>query len=94
MTKSAAPTAGPPPPEEGEQGEVFAFLADPRAHAGGGPVKRIDTQGAAVFLAGDDAYKALRAIRLPFLDFSTGAAPPAKRKSPPIATTRPESISA
>jgi len=71
MTKSAAPTAGPPPPEEGEQGEVFAFLADPRAHAGGGPVKRIDTQGAAVFLAGDDAYKALRAIRLPFLDFST-----------------------
>jgi aminoglycoside phosphotransferase family enzyme/predicted kinase len=71
MTKSDAPTAGPPPPEEGGPSEVFAFLADPSAYGGIGPVKRIDTQGAAVFLAGDDAYKALRAIRLPFLDFST-----------------------
>ncbi len=71
MTKSSAPIAGPPPPEDGGQSEVFAFLADPRAHGGGGPVKRIDTQSAAVFLAGGDAYKALRAIRLPFLDFST-----------------------
>jgi len=71
MTKSSAPTAGPPTPAEGDQSEVFAFLADPAAHGGIGPVTRIDTQGAAVFLAGDDAYKALRAIRLPFLDFST-----------------------
>jgi hypothetical protein len=71
MSKSDAPTAGPPPPEDGEQAEVFAFLADPSAHGGVGPVERIDTQSAAVFLAGDDAYKALRAIRLPFLDFST-----------------------
>lgn len=71
MTNRNAPTAGPPPPEEDDASEVFAFLADPRAHGGVGPVKRIDTQGAAVFLAGDDAYKALRAIRLPFLDFST-----------------------
>jgi aminoglycoside phosphotransferase family enzyme/predicted kinase len=71
MTKSSAPTTGPPPPEEGDQSEVFAFLADPSAHGGVGPVKRIDTQSAVVFLAGDDAYKALRAIRLPFLNFST-----------------------
>jgi hypothetical protein len=71
MTKSSAPAADPPPPQEGDQSEVFAFLADLRAHGGTGPVKRIDTQSAAVFLAGDDAYKALRAIRLPFLDFST-----------------------
>jgi aminoglycoside phosphotransferase family enzyme/predicted kinase len=71
MSKSDAPIAGPPPPEEGEQSAVFAFLADPRAHGGVGPVTRIDTQSAAVFLAGDNAYKALRAIRLPFLDFST-----------------------
>jgi len=71
MTKCDAPTADPPPPDEGGQSEVFAFLADPRAYSGVGPVKRVDTQGAAVFLAGDDAYKALRAIRLPFLDFST-----------------------
>jgi aminoglycoside phosphotransferase family enzyme/cytidylate kinase len=71
MTDPAPPAAGPPPPQEGDQSEVFAFLADPCAHCGVGPVKRIDTQSAAVFLAGDDAYKAPRAIRLPFLDFST-----------------------
>lgn len=70
MTNRNATTAGRPP-EEGDQPEVFAFLADPRAHDGVGPVERIDTQSAAVFLAGDDAYKAPRAIRLPFLDFST-----------------------
>jgi hypothetical protein len=71
MTNPDAPTAGPPPPEEGDASEVFAFLADPRAHGGAGPVTRIDTQSAAVFLAADNAYKVLRAIRLPFLDFST-----------------------
>ena len=70
MTDPDAPIADPSP-EEDDPSEVFAFLADPRAHRGIGPVTRIDTQSAAVFLAGDDAYKALRAIRLPFLDFST-----------------------
>jgi len=70
MINRNAPTAGPPP-EEGDQPEVFAFLADPRAHGGVGSVKQIDTQSAAIFLAGDNAYKALRAIRLPFLDFLT-----------------------
>ena len=71
MTERNPPTAGPPPPVDGDQAELFAFLADPNACDGIGPVTRIDAQGAAVFLAGDDAYKALRAIRLPFLDFST-----------------------
>jgi len=71
MTESSAPTASPPPPEEGDQSEAFAFLADPGAYGRVGPVKRIDTQSAVVFLAGGDAYKARRAIRLPFLDFST-----------------------
>jgi len=71
MTDPDAPAAQPTPPDEGGQSEIFAFLADPRVHGGVGPVKRIDTQGAAVFLAGGDAYKTLRAIRLPFLDFST-----------------------
>ena len=33
--------------------------------------KRIDTQGAVVFLIGDEAVKIRRAIRLPFLDYST-----------------------
>ena len=52
------------------QSEVFRFLADPATH-GGAPVRRIDTHSAAVFLAGDRAFKVKRAVRYPFLDFST-----------------------
>ena len=58
------------------QQQVFAFLADPATH-GGAPVKRIDTHAASVFLAGDRALKVKRAVRFPFLDFSTLA----KRKA-------------
>jgi uncharacterized protein len=63
------------------QEEVLTFLADPAAHgddAGArGPVKRIDTHAASVFLAGDRALKVKRAVRFPFLDYSTLA----KRKA-------------
>ncbi len=52
------------------QDEVFAFLADPAAH-GGRKVERIDTHAASVFLAGDRALKVKRAVRFPFLDYST-----------------------
>jgi uncharacterized protein len=52
------------------QGEVFAFMTDPATH-GGAPVQRIDTHSAAVFLAGDRAFKIKRAVCYPFLDFST-----------------------
>ena len=49
---------------------MFALLADPATH-GGAPVKRIDTHAASVFLAGDRAWKVKRAVRFPFLDYST-----------------------
>ena len=52
------------------QNEVLAFLADPATH-GGHAVKRIDTHAASVFLAGDRALKIKRAVRFPFLDYST-----------------------
>lgn len=52
------------------QDEVFAFLADPQTH-GGASTSRIDTHGAAVFLAGDRVLKVKRAVRFPFLDYST-----------------------
>jgi aminoglycoside phosphotransferase family enzyme/predicted kinase len=52
------------------QDEVLAFLGDPATH-GGRPVERIDTHGAAVFLAGDRAWKLKRAVRFPYMDFST-----------------------
>jgi uncharacterized protein len=58
------------------QEAVFALLSDPATH-GGDAVKRIDTHAASVFLAGERAFKVKRAVRFPFLDFSTLA----KRKS-------------
>src|SRR5215510_10764964 len=58
------------------QQEVFAFLADAATH-GGGAVQRVDTHAASVFLAGERAFKVKRAVRSPFLDYSTLA----KRKA-------------
>ena len=53
------------------QPEVFAFLGDPATYRLKEPVTRIDTHGAAVFLAGQDVYKVKRAVHFPFMDFST-----------------------
>ena len=54
------------------QEDVLAFLANPAAYGGGAEkVRRIDTHAASVFLAGDRALKIKRAVRFPFLDFST-----------------------
>lgn len=55
---------------ERPQQPVFDFLADPATH-GGAPVKRIDTHAASVFLAGDRVLKIKRAVRFPFLDYTT-----------------------
>ena len=55
-------------PDETQQ-PVIDFLSDPATH--GGAVKRIDTHAAIVFLAGDRALKIKRAVKFPFLDFST-----------------------
>jgi aminoglycoside phosphotransferase family enzyme/predicted kinase len=58
------------------QQEVFDFLCDPATH-GVSHVDRYDTHAAAVFLAGRLALKVKRAVRFPFLDYSTLA----KRKA-------------
>jgi aminoglycoside phosphotransferase family enzyme/predicted kinase len=52
------------------QEAVLALLGDPATH-GGQAVRRIDTHAASVFLAGERAFKVKRAVRFPFLDFST-----------------------
>src|ERR1700728_5421409 len=52
------------------QDEVLGFLADP-ANYGGEKVQRIDTHAASVFLAGDRTLKVKRAVKFPFLDYST-----------------------
>ena len=54
-----------------DQSEVFTFLSDPRAYGLTEPVIQIDTHGAVVFLVGPDAYKVKRAVRFPFMDYST-----------------------
>jgi aminoglycoside phosphotransferase family enzyme/predicted kinase len=54
---------------DGQQ-PVFRLLADPATY-GGAEVRRIDTHAASVFLAGDRALKVKRAVRFPFLDYST-----------------------
>jgi aminoglycoside phosphotransferase family enzyme/predicted kinase len=58
------------------QEPVFALLADPATHSGAA-VRRIDTHAAVAFLAGNRALKVKRAVRFPFLDFSSLA----KRKA-------------
>src|SRR5580692_7149522 len=70
------------------QDEVLGFLADPATYGAGTKVRRIDTHAASVFLAGDRALKIKRAVRFPFLDYSTLA----KRKAmveAEIAVNRP-----
>src|SRR5258706_3030340 len=56
------------------QEKIFALLANPATHgsqSGSQVVKRIDTHGAVLFLARDYVYKVKRAVRLPYLDYST-----------------------
>ena len=50
------------------QERVFAFLTNPANHSG---VQRIDTHAASVFLEGNRALKIKRAVRFPYLDYST-----------------------
>lgn len=61
------PTQGP---TQDPTQTVAAFLADPASH-GGAAVERVETHAAIVFLAGDRAYKLKRAVRYPYLDYST-----------------------
>src|ERR1700722_15631871 len=56
--------------EAKNQDEVLAFLADPATY-GGASVKRIDTHAASVFLTKDRVLKIKRAVKFPFLDYST-----------------------
>jgi aminoglycoside phosphotransferase family enzyme/predicted kinase len=55
-----------------DQSAIVRFLSNPANHQGQpGPVERIETHAAIVFLAGDRAYKVKRAVRYDYLDFST-----------------------
>jgi aminoglycoside phosphotransferase family enzyme len=55
-----------------DQGQVLDFLASREAYDPvPGEVARIETHASVVFLAGECAYKVKRAVKYPFLDFST-----------------------
>src|SRR5882724_2392321 len=56
------------------QRDVIVFLRDPSSHSPhAGPVETIETHASVVFLAGNRAYKLKRAVKYPYLDFSTAA---------------------
>ena len=55
-----------------DQAEVLDFLGSPAAYDSAPErVDRIETHASVVFLAGTHAYKVKRAVKYPFLDFST-----------------------
>ena len=55
-----------------DQAAAIAFLSDTASYAARPAiVERAATHGAIVFLAGGEAFKMKRAVRLPYLDFST-----------------------
>jgi aminoglycoside phosphotransferase family enzyme/predicted kinase len=55
-----------------DQDDVLAFLANSKTYGGGSEtVKRIDTHAASVFLTKDRVLKIKRAVKFPFLDYST-----------------------
>lgn len=55
----------------GDQCAVFRFLADASSHPGATQVDVIETHGNVVFLAGAFAWKVKRAVKFPYMDFST-----------------------
>src|SRR5712664_2236350 len=55
-----------------DQQDVIAFLSDPSSYGKGVErVEIIETHISLLFIAGDRAYKLKRAVKYPYLDFST-----------------------
>ena len=60
--------------EVGDSLDIVAWLESGAPLGAEGPVERIDTHAARIFLAGDRAWKIKRPVRLDYLDFSTATA--------------------
>ncbi|RWB92695.1 MAG: aminoglycoside phosphotransferase, partial [Mesorhizobium sp.] len=56
-----------------DQQSVAAMLTDPAAYGESGPVEAIETHISRIFLVGQRAHKIKRAVKLPYVDFSTPA---------------------
>ncbi|UCI21690.1 AAA family ATPase [Mesorhizobium sp. B2-1-8] len=56
-----------------DQQAAAEFLFDPASYGATGPVEAIETHISRIFLVGQSAYKMKRAVKLPYVDFSTSA---------------------
>jgi hypothetical protein len=56
-----------------DQSDVVAFLSDSGTYGLAGEVEAIETHISRIFLVGDRAFKMKRAVKLPYVDFSTAA---------------------
>lgn len=54
-----------------DQAATIAFLKQPSTYGLSNPVEVMETHLSVIFLAGERAFKLKRAVRLPYLDFST-----------------------
>ncbi|RUZ51377.1 aminoglycoside phosphotransferase, partial [Mesorhizobium sp. M7A.F.Ca.US.007.01.1.1] len=54
-----------------DQQGAAAFLLDSASYGANGPVEAIETHISCIFLVGQRAYKMKRAVKLPYVDFST-----------------------
>lgn len=54
-----------------DQRETIAFLSEPSTFEVSAPVEAIETHISRIFLAGDRVFKMKRAVKLPYVDFST-----------------------
>jgi len=59
--------------ETQDQRNTIDFLSSPANHVALEPVERIETHISIIFLVGDKAYKMKKALRLPYVDFSTAS---------------------
>ncbi len=72
MRRISKPIAAGRSGQKQDQSDVIAFLGSPATYGADiDTVDRIETHGALVFLAGERAYKLKRAVKLPYMDFST-----------------------
>jgi aminoglycoside phosphotransferase family enzyme/predicted kinase len=54
-----------------DQAETVAYLSDPATWGADGPVETLETHISRIFLVGERAFKMKRAVKLPYVDFST-----------------------
>ncbi|WP_429925728.1 AAA family ATPase (plasmid) [Agrobacterium vitis] len=59
--------------ETEDQRNTIAFLSRTATHGASGPVERIETHISIIFLVGAKAYKMKKALKLPYVDFSTAS---------------------